>query len=213
MKRTILDLALFVIVVAGACLAWQTGRERSRLQTEYDRLVKAVGDMPVTDPSKVYVRAIDTCDPLQFDWRVYFPPNHSYEVRLNRGSGMIMHAGGPAHEFLARVRYRTNAQGGLDCYTNFSGSAERTTIASRETARLLVRHWNDIPFERLGANRVAVLEPDRAATLFRMKLPPELGSKVAKDERDGDSSFSLDLTFGPPGFVLPRPSPGGPRGD
>ena len=75
-QRTAIDLVLLVVIAAGGVAALQTGRERSRLESTYERLHRKTGDLPIGDPAWVHVRAIETGDPLHFAWRVYFPSNY-----------------------------------------------------------------------------------------------------------------------------------------
>jgi hypothetical protein len=74
MKHRVLDLYLLIAALIGGTLAWQTGRERSRLSEKYDEPARVTGDLPIADASKVHVRALDTGDPMHFAWRVYYPP-------------------------------------------------------------------------------------------------------------------------------------------
>lgn len=218
MIRKVDDLVLVALILLGGYLAWQASRERRGLRAEYDRLVRAAGELPVTDPTKVYVRALDTGDPMHFAWRVYLPPNYPYEVRSSGWGGGSMSSnpgGGAAQEFIARVRFRPDDQGRLDCYTKFAGGASRGSIGTPEVGTLLRRRWSKLHVETLGTSGAAIIDPKKPATLVRLTLPPELQSewKAALGGGGLDHPALLTLRFGPPGSVKDLTPTGEPLGE
>jgi hypothetical protein len=122
---------------------------------------------------------------------------------------------GTAQEFIARVRFRPDDQGRIECYNKFAGGANRRSLGTPEVGKLLQRRWKEIHVERLGSSEVAVLDPKKPATLFRLTLPPDLQSAVKGSSEGGpeEDPISFHLSFGPPGFVDPSPPPGGPPGE
>lgn len=218
MIRKVVDLVLVALIVAGGYLAWQASRERRGLRAEYDRLVRAAGELPVTDPTMVYVRALDTGDPMHYAWRVYLPPNYPYEVRHSGwgGGGESSNSGGSAaQEFIARVRFRPDDQGRLHCYLKFAGGASRGSIGTPEVGTLLRRRWSALHVEALGSSGAAVIDPKKPATLFRLTLPPELQSELKAmwgGEGPGHPDL-INLRFGPPGSVKDLTPTGEPLGE
>ena len=99
MKHKLLDWFLIIVVLIGGVLTWQTGRERSRLTARHGRLAKLAGDLRIADPSKVYVLALDTGEPLHFAWRMYFPPNYKLSL-LSRHSGVSVFGTSRPSEFI-----------------------------------------------------------------------------------------------------------------
>jgi hypothetical protein len=73
MKHKILDVILLLAVLIGRVLAWRTGEERGRLTERHRRLAQVTGDLPIEDPSKVYVLALETGERLHYTRRVYCP--------------------------------------------------------------------------------------------------------------------------------------------
>ena len=110
MMRRAVDLILLLVFLVGGVWAWTTGRERGRLEVDYKRLVRATGDLTIPEATKVYLRALDTGEPLHFAWRVYLPPHYQFAMRTNSGS-MSMSSNSTAQEFIARVRFREDDQG------------------------------------------------------------------------------------------------------
>src|SRR5262245_17654443 len=130
MTRNLTDLVLLTIVLAGGVLAWQAGRERARAAAHYDRLVAAAGELPADDPTLIYLKALDTGDPLHFAWRVHLPAKTDLEVRSRTGSGW---SGGSwscsdPTDFIARVRFRVDEQGVVHVYTKSINSSSRSGI-------------------------------------------------------------------------------------
>ena len=149
MKHRVLDLFLLTIVIIGGALAWQTGRERSRLSAEHARLARITGDLPVEDPSKVYVQALETGDPMHFAWRVYHPPNYKHILSHGNGGGTTFFSS--SAEFIARVVFREDDEGQLQLYTNFSGGSSLSPFGDEDLAELLHDRWDKIRVEQLGA--------------------------------------------------------------
>ena len=81
MKFSWVNALLWVVIVAGAICLWRSNSEHMRLQEDADRLEALTGDLVPADPTQIYVRAIKTEDPLDFAWRVYFPPGYPLQVR------------------------------------------------------------------------------------------------------------------------------------
>jgi hypothetical protein len=190
MKLGVFDVVLLAVTIVGGYFAWQTGRERSRLAEKYDRLVQVTGDLPVADASKVYVRALDTGEPMHFAWRVYVPPNYQQIWKSNHG-GSSTSSSSSSSEFITRVRFREGDQGRLDVYTHFSGGSSRSTLADGPFAGLLRDHWGEVRVEQLGAAGLAVLGPDQSAVILRLTLPDDLRDRAP--QRFIPVLFELDL--------------------
>ena len=183
MKPRPIDLLLLLAILPGCFLAWQTGRERRRLEARYERMVRIAGDLPIADPSKVYVRALDTGEPLHYAWRFYLPPNYNLILRNETGGG----SGGSStssstgsREFIGRVRFQPDAQGILTVYTHFEGGSSMMGIGDLALAELVTAHQGEIRVEQLGSTGLAELEPGRSAMLLRLTLPDELVDEARK---------------------------------
>jgi hypothetical protein len=178
MMRKVFDCLLVVIVLVGAIMAWQTGRERLRLTKWHARLARITGDLPIVDATKVHALALNTGDPLHFAWRVYLPPNYSYRLR---SVAMVSSPGSakPA-EFIARVRLRPGQDGDLDVYTHFGNASSRSSLGNNPLAELLHNRWDKIKVEQLGAPELAVINADQSAVLLKLTLPDDLQSEARK---------------------------------
>ena len=68
-----LNLLLCLAIVIGL-FKWVPQQSKlSRLSSEHQRLTKLYGDLEIDDPRKMYVRAIQTDEEMDFMWRVYVP--------------------------------------------------------------------------------------------------------------------------------------------
>src|SRR5262249_50752170 len=151
------------------------------LAAHHDRLVAAAGELPADDPTLIYLKALDTGDPLHFAWRVPLPAKTNLEGRSRTGSGWSggTWSGSDPMDFIARVRFREDEQGMMNVYTKFVGGSSRSGIGSPGLARLLREHARELIVEQVGKPGVAVLDPKaRTPTvLLRVALPGSLRDK------------------------------------
>src|SRR5262245_57514257 len=161
--RRVIDAILLLVVLSGGFLAWQSGQERRRLTRRYDQLARVAGDLAISDPSKVYVKAIETGEPLHFAWRTYAPAN--YKLAISSGSGSSTSWSSQQREFVGRVRLREN-QGMLEVYAHFAGGSSSMTVGGPGMAKLLHGRWDKVRVEQLGSGGLAVLDPAKAAVLL-----------------------------------------------
>jgi hypothetical protein len=216
MKRKIVDLLMFAIVLVGGIAVWRTGQERSRLGKDYARLVKAAGDFTIQDSSKFHILALDTGEPLHFAWRVYLPPNSRLRLRDSSG-GEHTHSGG-AGEFIIRLRIREEAgKGRLQVYQNFAGGSNTQSFGDERLAKLLLGHEREIRVEQLGSGGVAVVDRDQSMVLLRLTIPESLQTKARDSLGPADSDSSLlnrflpDLYLWELGPDSPSPKAASPR--
>lgn len=177
MRLSILDWLLIAVIAVGGVMAFGSGRERARLEARATRLAAVAGDLPVADPAKLYIVALETGEPLHFAWRIHIPPNYTIKSASNVGSSSTGWRSDPA-EFIARVRFRENADGQLDVYQRFEGSSSRSSFHSPAFARLISGHWKDIKVEQLGSAGVVEIDPKDTVTLVRLTLPEALEAKA-----------------------------------
>ena len=168
-----LNTLLLIAAVVGSALTYRAGRLRRELLAEQNRLEQLVGSLPIDDPTKMHVRALDTGQPLHFAWRVYLPAGFKSQWRGYSGGG----SGGPRsrpRESIARVRFRENDEGILEVFVHSGGSSSRTTTGNRKLAELLHGRWDELEVEQLGRDQLVVVEPDEIATLVRVTFSESL---------------------------------------
>ena len=151
------------------------------------------GDLPISDVSKVHVRALETGERLHFAWRVYLPANYRAVVWNASGSSSSWHS--DSCQFIARVRLRENEQGMLQAYTRFSGGSSCMGLGDSMLAELLHDHWDKIQVEQLGASGLAVIAPGQSAVLLRLTLPDELQQASREKLRPGMHDHFVPILF------------------
>jgi hypothetical protein len=205
-KYRIPDLILMVALVVGGVLAWQSARERARLKVDYERLVRATGDLPISDPTKAHFRALETGEPLHFAWRVYLPPNYSMIVRSNGGTGN--YSGSGSQDLIARVRFRPDDAGNWEVFRIFAGSSSRGKFCGKELAGLLKGRTDKILVEQLGAKEIAMVEPKGSAVVLRLTLPEAMQAEARKTLPEYEQHrFIPDLFRLEIGPEKPKPAP------
>ena len=195
MRRGV-ELVLIAAIAIGGYLAWQTGKERGRLQRTFDRLARKAGDIEIGDPNQVHLRAFPTGEPLHFAWRVYLPASYPARVRVRTGHSSSDTSGSRSQplEFIARVRFREDENGVLNMYWKFAGYDRRESVGDRAFATLLRGRWNEVAVEQLGADGVVAIDPDRLITLLRLRLPASF-QESAKTALSPDQQKELVPVF------------------
>jgi hypothetical protein len=200
MKYRIPDLMLLVALIVGGGFAWQTARERARLAVDHERLVRATGNLPISDPTKAHFLALDTGEPLHFAWRVYLPANYPVKFR-NREGAMGTGVGPNPQEFIARVRLREDHQGSWSIYQAFFGGSSREGLGSKQLSDLLRRGADKILVEQLGAKATATIEANESAVLLRLRLPEDMQAEARRSLPKYEQSRYIPdlfvLEFGP----------------
>lgn len=204
MRIRVINTTLLVITLIGVVFAYRAGNKYRQLLAEYTQLEAELGQMPIADPSKICVLALETGEELHFAWRVYFPANsqprwrHTYS--WGSSTGWTLSSNDPM-QCIVRVRIREDGHGALEMFTKKDAGGSRTVLAERELADLVRGHWNELPIEQLGANGMVMVNPIEIATLLRLTLPADLKQKG----EESDNKFMrrwvqkdfLEICFGP----------------
>lgn len=201
MKSAWLDALLFVVILIGAFNAWRSSGERARLQPEYERLKPLAGELVPADPAKVYVRAIASEEPLEFAWRVYFPPNYRMHVRHSSGSSSSG-SNSEAVNAIVRVRLR-EVDGRWHVYYRFPFSSGLSSVDAH-VAKVLRDHPDRIQVEQLGSQEVEELEVTGEFFLLKLTIPEDL-----QDEGNTTSSPGTNKPKKKPFFALKVGPPSG----
>jgi hypothetical protein len=193
MLRRLIDLILIVLLVIGGSLAWTTGRERSKLQSEFDRLVKATGDLPIGDPTKVHVVALPTGEPLHFAWRIYLPPKYPFVSKLSNGVTTRSNTTETV-EFIGRVRF-LEEDGELKVFDSFHGGSSRNVVADKNLTEFLRGRWDQIAVEQVGTNGIETIDPDDSAILLRLTIPEDMQAEARKKLKAPVNSTTYPVLF------------------
>ncbi len=194
MIRRLVEGLLLVVTIVGAYFAWQSSQEKSRLTARYQRLALAAGDFPINDTSLIYVKALETGEPLHFAWRIHLPAKCQHQVTTRSGDWLALDSDPP--DFVARIRFFRNDQGQMQQYHTFGNSASESS-ARRRLANLTPAQWKQLQVEQFGAPELAVLKPDQSAVLLRLTLPKELAAQAGKSDPDSSSEPAFEISLRP----------------
>ena len=205
MARKIIDLVLVAVVLAGGVLAVRAGRERAVLAAHHRRLVAAAGELAVEDPKLVYVKAIETGDPLHFAWRVHLPAAVSLNVRFTMHGNASTESWTPvaAKDFIARVQLRPTVEGRMEVYVELLNSRRAWTRAKSDLSDRLRHHANNLKIDQIGRPCAATIDPKAKppTVLLRVSLPASPEDRHAVNDKSSSSTPIVELMIGPPGSL------------
>ena len=194
-----LNAILLMAVVIGGVLTYRADVKRQRLLTEHSRLEEKFLSLPLEDPSKMHVRALETGEELHFAWRVYSPAGY-YCRWWNSGGGSPWQTTN-AEEVVVRVRLREDEHGVLRVFVKQAGGSSLSEVGNRQVADLLRDRWDEVEVEQLGSDGVAVVDADEITTLLRLTLSDdlkrELDRKLGADYTRRYQRALLHVRFGP----------------
>lgn len=188
---------LALVTLVGALAAVSTGRERQRLEAQHRRVTRWVGDLPVEDPTRVTLRALETGEPGHFAWRIHLTPKYRLVVRKSQG-GWSSNSSTEATEFLAHVRFRNGQDKNVDVYTSFSSESLRSWMGGTPLADALRNGLRGLTIEQAGVKGIETHGVDEGFTLLRVALPPENGGRKSKGS-DVDLSREFSVSIDPQG--------------
>ncbi len=174
MPIRLLNAVLLIATLIGGVLAHQACRRHQRLLAEREQLEEQVGCLRIEDPSKMYVRALETGEELHFAWRVYFPAGFSLRTENSNGGSTWSSKRPDATEFIARVRLRERYDGRLNVFTKQANGSGRLALGDPRLAELLRDRWDEVQAEQLGSDGSVAIDTDEVATLLRLTLSEDL---------------------------------------
>jgi len=167
------------IYCGSRCLALrggQSGWQRTSRSSQVARIEKRIGSFPISDPKLVHIQALETENPKEFAWRIYFPANYKMTlVQRSNSSGSSSSGISFANptETIFRVRFREN-NGLVECFSNLGSSSSLTGIQPPIYAAAILKQWDRLEIEQPGKDRLVTCEPDQEFTFLSIKIPSEL---------------------------------------
>jgi hypothetical protein len=202
--QRVIEIALVITILVGAVFLWQSSATRSELDREHERLAAKVGRLPIKDPTKIHLMAMETGDPQHFAWRAYFPPNYQYSYSCNSGGGSG--AIDSAWEGIVRVRVR-EVNGRLQLYDHLLQGSGLRSFGSGQVSKLLKEHPGQLKklrAEQLGKDGLVIVDPNEVTTLIKLSLSDELLAEAKEQLNEEDyreASAPLEwIRIGPQGF-------------
>lgn len=84
---SLLSLLLATALVGLSIVHWQLARKADGLESTISQLRNELGYLNVEDPSKVYVRQVESTEPLTWKYRVYLPSDTKFRLHRVEGRG------------------------------------------------------------------------------------------------------------------------------
>ncbi len=167
---------LILLIIYGVFESWKLQSKLSKLKNETSRLTKQFGDLEVTDPSMIHIRAISTGEPLHFAWRVYLPANYNGQNMLKTGGGTSTSSGSSSQpdNFVARVRFYMDENGNACVYETWRNGSGKHSIGSKSFLEFLKAHAQELKIEQAGLDETKIIKPGQTLPVLRIELPSEL---------------------------------------
>lgn len=163
LRAFLLTLFVLSLIASNLYVSWKWRDSRS----ENDRLREAMGWLKIDDPTRIYVRQVESREPLSWAWRIYLPPgDRTLKTGVGRiaETGVKVGSGGGTSMPPAKGRSRTNPPDPLDYEFTLTARIER---------------------DQLGNLRLAVSTPRMGHTLALM---PQDSTWISEKNRYGISS-------------------------
>jgi hypothetical protein len=198
MPHKLLNLTLLTVAIVGVVFAYRVAKRHRELSAEHQRLEAMVGSLPIGDPSKIHVRAIDTGEELHFAWRVYVPGGIRVKWQHGTGSGTSMNS--QARHIITRVCIREQDDGTLYVFLKRGGGSSCFQVGDRALADVLRDRWGEIQVEQLASDDIRAVDRDEVATLLRLTLPDDMKQEAEEKVRPSImrdfKTALLDIRFG-----------------
>jgi|GEM_PF-3538054 len=192
------ELILTILFLVGAVLLGHSTWRRIRLEPEFERLKRLTGELVPYDPTKGYVSALPSEEPLDFAWRLYLPAECRIYTRHGDGWGA---SGGLYDEMNTVIRLRFREVDGQWQFYQQTGTTQKSNVEPR-LADILSRGSHRLRVEQLGQEAVEELDMTKETSLLRITLPDDLEAEYKSRLTDRElrrfSPAIWEVKVGPP---------------
>ena len=218
MKKHFGKILAFAIVGLSLAFVLREIIRNRRLEAEHPRLVGELGEFPVDDPGKFYIRALPTKDPLHFRWRLYFPANYQAQWKGNwtGSSNWFSHNVGSTEprDTMIQMRFRLKEDGGLAYFYQENMGNGSGSMSDSEMAKFIVDNWNDLAITQTGKSKTQEFDVGQKITLLTIIAPDELIAakadtlpKKLNKTKSGIFEYSLEPATGGAATVTTKAAP------
>ncbi|WP_254510634.1 hypothetical protein [Anatilimnocola floriformis] len=185
MVRRIIKLLLPVAFIVGACFFCQSSFRRSQLAKEHAQLTRQLGTFDRTSNDKIYLRAVDTGEPLHFAWRMFLPANYQFGMQtkvIGPGGGISS----ADQEFI--LRYRLYEQGEKwFVYSEIfdfrhGGSIEVKSPELLEFLSQRPEKIRELRVDQFARDETKTLGPQEAVDLLKLWIPSDKPMPVGTEK-------------------------------
>lgn len=178
-----LDGVLIGLTILGSVFFVRVQSQLAELHKAQARIVAAVGEMKIQDPSVAQIKALETNQPWQWAWRVYLPDNSNGTLtyQVGQGSSGSLGFASSQQEFIARLSLTQLKDGRLGLYNRFEGGCSFSSFGTKEFGDFLREHRDELEIEQLGSQGAEQLKAGGPTVVFfRLKLSDELARQASE---------------------------------
>ena len=211
--QTFLRVMLCIAALVGIWCSIGASRQVATLQVELERFTKAVGYMPIKDPTKVYVLALPGESEHVWRFRVYLPPNYDAHEAYRYGqiSGSTSRhrsaSGGASStgvvpepvEYFVTIAF-LKEKDHWELHTSTRNS--RGCGGLGQEFEKLIETPNALDIEVAGADGPEQFDTDEPICLIRMRDRQPVKNQGADKDKDKDDPFYNGFFY----FIVPRPA-------
>lgn len=186
---SIVNCVLFVVFAVGAIVAFRSGTQSHQLTREYQQLMKRFGDLEVTDPDTIYIRAIQEDEPWSYAWRVYLPKSLDGNVSYALGESSTSESGfsGAERDFIARLSlYPVVQSDNIALYFRFAEGSSLSSFASTRFLNFLEANKDKLTIHQLATDHTVAIKRSELKVLFQIVMSDELAEEARQQFPDGN---------------------------
>jgi hypothetical protein len=176
-----IDFLLIVLTAVGALKSCESSRTLATLQRRYSRTVELIGELPISDTSKVHILALPQDNPLHFAWRIYVPENRQCNVQTTHHSGGSSGSMGSSskgtREFLFQASIHGLDEGRISFFKKYDAGSSQSGLGNPTAAKFLLENFSQFTVEQGGAKEIAMLARGEKLTLLQIRIPPALAKE------------------------------------
>lgn len=176
-------VALCGLIVVGVFGLIADRRKLNLLEQRAEELSLIVGELEVSDPSRIHIKLIDAVADDHLLWRLYLPPHQSLRLShdfLGGGSGWSSYSNSD-EAMNDLLRWRLEGPDDATRLHIISSRGSSTSSITPQTAKFFRTYWSELDIKIAGDKGEEAFPVDQIASLITVKVPDHLRS-VAEEQ-------------------------------